>query len=1086
MSRKSDETWSMDGPVGSEPDGGQRPEPKQRYRKGAEFGRGGQARVLLAEDRHLGREVAWKEPLPLPPYGGATSVSQARAARFVQEARLTGLLEHPNIVPIYELGACDDGSPYYTMRVIRGEPLDAKLKVCSDLDARLDLLGAFLDICNAIAFAHSKGVIHRDLKPSNVMVGAFGETVVLDWGIAKARGRDDARGAEIAEQIKKLQHGEVDQTVAGWAVGTPSYMSPEQAAGRLEAIDERSDIWGLGAVLYELLTGRPPFEGDTPQQVVAQVSSEEVVPVMEHCPEAPPELVAVAEKALRRDPERRYQSAHELAEEVRAYMTGRRVRAYEYSSWELLRRFASRNKAAVGATVAVALAVLISLVLVASAWLEAEEARAQEYAQRTEAHFVLSQAHSQQANRLLLAHQPLASRVFAAASLLNNPANPLGPVHDPDFAARQPLAKALLMDASSRLYQAEFRAAERLEARFSSPDTATDVAFSPDGSLLAVAEYGAGFTVRELPSGRVLLRVRDRGAVTFTLRFFADGRRLVVAGEDPALRVWDVVQGEPLLEYEHPALGPTSFVALSADESLLATRSANLSDLALWSVEDGSLVRVIAGPGPRVVGAEFSPDGTEIAIATIMGPPWIASVASGETIRTLPAPADTDVLWASYAPDGASLLTAATDGAATLWDRATGEPTMRMTLEEESIYYAIFSPDGQRIATAGARGTVSIWERATGRIETSLREHGDSVLAVAFSSDGQQLASVGLDRATLLWKLRHGDGLPRWQGRTTLGRIAYNPQGGELVTAALDGQVCLWQLDGARMACQDLGGVEQKGVDFSPDGQRLALGGADGTVTILDGHSGQRLHDFQAHEPLIWGVRFSPDGSSLATGGSDHTVKLWDAEDFELLRTLEGADKHLWTLDFSPDGTLLATGGAAPLRSWDVASGQLHSKLDVTSELISGVGWIGESHRILITGRDGRLELWDADSGTLVRSYDDHPTATEGLAMHPSERIAATVDNTGTVRLWDLDRESPRLSLLRSEDATGLAFSPDGQHLALLDGDQALAYPLERIPEPRDPAEQLAEAERDASVRLVGFVLEPAEHDEDGSAPSVP
>ncbi len=366
-----------------------------------ELGRGGIGRVLIAHDVHLGREVAVKELLHRPdgPAGPRTPTNPREslaAARFLREARLTGQLEHPNIVPVYELGTRPDGTLYYTMKVVRGRNLASALEAVKNdgLQARLKLIGHYADLCDAIAYAHSRGVIHRDIKPENVMVGEFGETVVLDWGLAKPKHAEDLAervpGARVTQPSLPSQTAHtapatsrVDESAVrglaatddGTLLGTPMYMSPEQAQGDLAAIDERSDVWALGVVLYEILTGEPPFTGKTAVELLLKVVQGGYAKVAERCPQAPPELAAIAEKALSRNPAYRYPDARAMAEEVRAFLTGGRVQAYNYRAWTLVKRWASRHKAAL-VVAALALVALISLGVVSYIQIADERDRA--------------------------------------------------------------------------------------------------------------------------------------------------------------------------------------------------------------------------------------------------------------------------------------------------------------------------------------------------------------------------------------------------------------------------------------------------------------------------------------------------------------------------------------------------------------------------------------------------------------------------------------------------------------------------------------------------------------------------------------
>lgn len=296
-----------------------------RYSPLGEHSRGGMGRILLVHDQSIGRNVALKELLP-PDGAGSDDTpmrhSAALTSRFLREARLTGQLEHPGIVPVYEVGQRVDGTFYYTMKLVRGETLRGVLRKMDSLDGRIKLVPHVVDLCQAVAYAHSRGIIHRDLKPDNVMIGEFGETVVIDWGIAKVRGHDGATDAVAAPSERSDAEAGV-QTENGSVLGTPAYMSPEQASGDLTRVDERSDVYALGAVLYEVLTGRPVFSGRTVAEVIYKVINESPQPVRMIERRVPRELAAICERALSRAPSARFASAGEMAEALQSFVSGR-------------------------------------------------------------------------------------------------------------------------------------------------------------------------------------------------------------------------------------------------------------------------------------------------------------------------------------------------------------------------------------------------------------------------------------------------------------------------------------------------------------------------------------------------------------------------------------------------------------------------------------------------------------------------------------------------------------------------------------------------------------------------------------------
>ncbi len=324
------------------------------------LGKGGIGRVLLGFDRSIRREVAIKELLDRP------GVDKKRvAARFMREAKISGQLEHPGIVPVYELGEKADGTSYYVMKYVQGRTLNEILMEPVEVGPeeafrkRMALIDNLIAAAEAVAYAHSKGVIHRDLKPANIIIGEFGETIIVDWGLAKLwkeTGEDEKDEAfypwiELDESAElKTQHGAI--------LGTPPYLAPEQVEPKFGKVGPQSDVYALGVLLYMILTGEKPYNGRT-REMLQQIQSDAPSPSPKKIGRfIPPELSAICEKAMEKDAAKRFEDAARFARELRAYRSGRLVSVYAYSAGELFKRFVARNKAAVIAALAVMLAVV--------------------------------------------------------------------------------------------------------------------------------------------------------------------------------------------------------------------------------------------------------------------------------------------------------------------------------------------------------------------------------------------------------------------------------------------------------------------------------------------------------------------------------------------------------------------------------------------------------------------------------------------------------------------------------------------------------------------------------------------------------
>ncbi len=1065
-----------------------------RYVLEREHARGGQARVLLAMDSHTGRRVAWKELLPEWLPGSAGSIlAEGFARRFLREARITAHLEHPNICPVYEIGRRPDGRLYYTMRLVRGETLAHKLAKCGTLIERQKLLGAFWDVCNAMAYAHDQGVIHRDLKPGNIMVGEFGETVVLDWGLAKSRGPEELRGGEERGVSPGFSEGTLpesqaprpplegsgppvaglsgagDATIDGSAMGTPWYMSPEQARGAVSEMDERSDVWGLGAVLYELLTGSPPFEGENVAVVLGQVLSEPVRPVRERCREAPPELAGIAMKCLERDRSARYGSARELAADITAYMTGGRVQAHSYSSWDLFVRFAARNKAVLTAAVTILAVILTALVVVSLAWREEADSRARERVAHLDSEYNLARAHAQQAVRLVDERQLLAARVHALASLLHNPAHPGSLSADARFGGGIPDADRPRMEAISVLYRTGFRHVRRLERTLLATGPVLGAALSPDGRHIAACDQEGNLGVWNLDSGAELFRERVLPRRASAVAWSPDGSRIAVAGAAGEILIRDARKGGPVAAISSG--GGVISLAWSRDGRRLVSGH-DSGAVKMWDPLTGASGIALPGHTDEVRTLSFSPDGRFLATGSWDKTARIIELEGGQVRLSLAVPGE-GVYAVAFSPDGRKLATGAYDGVVRLWDTGTGAPISEMSRGRDGVITLAFSSDGGLLVSGGFDRSVRMWNAGTGELVSSVEGHTDAVHALAFTPDGRRVVSASQDGTIQVWRTEAGDGITRIQHPDGVYSLDWSPDGTRIATAGWDRAVRISdRATGALL--QELKGHTEGviGVVFSRDGSLIASCGYDRTIRLWEASTGRLLHVLEGHEGPLTGLSFSPDGTMLASVSHDRRARLWDPRSGRLIQLLEDHGGYAHGVAFSPDGRLLATASFDHrIRVFEVASRKLVRTLVGHTDWVSDVAFSPDGRRLISVGKDHTGILWDTAAWRPVRRFLGHRQWVNRVAFAPDGRRAVTGSDDGSAIVWDVDTGNALLRINPGGAVADVAYDPGGRAVVLGYSGAAAIFPLNFPGSGLDTAAALREVEAEAGVRLDGFDL---------------
>lgn len=915
-----------------------------------ELGRGGIGRVLSAVDQHIGRQVAVKELLAGTP--GSVGFSIPLEDRFLHEARVTGQLEHPSIVPVYELGRRADGRLYYTMRIVRGETLAKAMRSADGPSGRLGLLGHFLDLCQAIAFAHSRHVVHRDIKPENVMIGAFGETVVLDWGLAKSLSEPDDNADFMHSAPITGVGSSGGRTVDGSIVGTPSYMSPEQAAGQIDEIDERSDVWGLGAVLYQLLTGRPPFVGTDPMEIARQVREDDVTPILARCPEAPSELAAVAEKALRRDKAQRYVSAESMAKEVDAYLHGRRVSAYEYGSMELARRFVNRNKALTTFALIAVLTLFIGSVLVFDAWRVSDADRAlaikvSAAAQISErsAHANLSQALLGKAERALKDGDAGHAAIYAASAMVHSPATPLGPWAEAKSSTQRAAALARTREALNSTWAEALRQRRITWERSISADVRLfEMKVSPDG-LHALARGSDGYVlVWAVDTGAQLLRLRTNPLASANRAVFLGTERVAVV--DPvgrAVRIFRIADG--VEETRTPA---------AQEEIVGVASSANGSTIAIATATSVSVLDVptmnVRWVRQTVVDQmRISPDGRWLYFER----DWRAQVADTQTGSLHEV---SDARGVAFTSDSKRIL----------MTQGHRRHVVELTLEtgaKREVFHG--SAAGGRIAVdADARYVVVgtglgwvVWDLSTGRRITAMLEGVNGVQSLAITPDGRRVLSLqSYTSGLMVWRFAPGDArdvVELTGGKPTA--VGLGPEGRYLALGASDGHVEIFDTtSGRRVATREthLKAIHRLAVLSR---SRVVVRDLAGTQTIVDMNgTGSVVIDRSSAPISIWiPPVVMPDRRAFLSVDGSGSAQLRSAADGRILRTLSTPSTRIGATAVSPDGTRLLTGG-----------------------------------------RSGRIQLWDRQSGAAIRSWDE-PRAVTRLAFSPDGHRVAVGTRAG-------------------------------------------------------------------------------------------
>ncbi|MHB0960024.1 MAG: WD40 domain-containing protein [Pirellulaceae bacterium] len=1046
-----------------------KPASDSRYQLQGEIARGGMGAIIKGRDTDLGRELAIK--VLLDQHKDKPEVVQ----RFIEEAQISGQLQHPGIAPVYELGQFTDNRPFFSMKLVKGETLAKMLAERHNAtEDRGRFIGIFEHVCQTMAYAHARGVIHRDLKPANIMVGAFGEVQVMDWGLAKvlsAGGIADEKKAHDQHQapsVIQTQRSKVgsdapgtlgtigSQTRMGSVMGTPAYMPPEQALGDIDNLDERADVFGLGAILCEILTGKPPYVADDGGLLFRMASRGKLADCfvrLDACG-AEATLIALTKQCLELEPADRPRDASVLAAGVSRYLESveaklRKTEMAQVAAQAYAEESVRRHKLIhiAGAAVTIALAIGVA----ASGW---QTVRANREATRAEAESRLAREAEQSANELATAEA--AARSLAqqetrrAEAAIERAKEQLTRSEWLAYAGKIMLAQADFETGSGELTQhyldecqPNLRGWEHryLSTRINAKQTlvghtgaVTSVAFSCDDKLIVTGSNDHSAKVWDSETGQQLLTLLGHMDSVTCVAFSPDGQRIVTGSEDKTVKVWDAQTGRELLTItEHHDCVKT--LAFSPDGQRIAVGGGvpyQPTNVTVWDAQTGRELLLLVKHTDRVLSLAFSPDGKRIVTGCgTRAQVW--DTANGQEVLSVEHGSTLGPVWCvAFSPDGQRIVTGGEDGKVKLWNAGTGQVLHVLKGHAGWVASLAFSPDGRRLATGSWDNTVKLWNAESGEEVLTLKGHVGWVLGVAFSTDGRRIVSGSVDKTATIWDAERGQTVVAVKHGPVgaIQSVAFSPDSTRI---ACGGEFGLAKVSDAKTGQELLalkGHTEHvHSVGFSPDGRRIVTGSNDKTVRIWDGPTGLQLRVLKGY---TYPVAFSPDGRTIVAGHENTTLRVLDAETGQELLTLNGHAHQASSVAFSPDGQRIVTGGDDnTAKVWDAQTGREHLVLQGHVGSVTGVALSPDGQRVVTSSADKTARVWDAANGRQLLVLNGHTSGVRAVAFSPDGQRVVTASDDRSVKLWEVDKGLEVLSLNgHIVEVLCVAFSPDGQSVA--------------------------------------------------------
>lgn len=981
------------------------PEGLDGYQLLGEIHRGGQGVVYRALQESTKREVAIKFI-----HAGMDS-NPAVKRRFEREVELAGSLRHPGIVRVYDSGLAS-GQYYYVMDFLEGDHLDTyvpRQKLSTE-----QILNLFIPICDAVNHAHHRGVIHRDIKPSNIIVDRQGDPHLVDFGLAK---------------LQEALHGDTLRvSFTGQVMGTVKYMSPEQASGHPDLIDTRSDVYSLAVVLYQLLSGRHPYAlGGALASDLAAIQTAEPAPIGG----VDRDLETIALKALSKDPDRRYQTARELGEDIKRFLNGEPIEAKRDSVLYVLRKAAAKHRLVTFLSVACVLLVVTSTVVGWGLYLDAEEARSAES-------IAADRFEQERDTARQLRDESQLQRYFVemnyAARLLNDTGG---------FSRVQDIVKRWQADTD---FGEEQRGWEwsylksRInrhvhELRVESPPYCAR--FSPDGRWIAFGDESGAVQICLTENMSDRTEVLRHDGVVRSAAWSTDGRFLASGATDKRVQVFDVQNKSTLRVFSHEE--HVVAVAWHPVRPLLAS-SSNDGVVRIWNM-DSEHPEFEFDIGTGAQSLDWTRDGNRLIVGT-----WkrMARVWDMRQNKLVDDFADYRAVLnaARWNPDGPYIAAGEDNGAVSvfnvrkrsfIWKQSTGHTVLDL----------VWSPDFKSFATVGADRTVRVWDRRAPTILRKIDGHADAIWGIDWSADGQRLVTASYDRTIKVWNARDSrdDRTLLVRNANPIKSIAWSPDDSRIAVASELESVSLFDADGNLVQELDAGyGARLQTVSWSPDGTRLASGGWDEKSVIWDSRTGEKVTEFDHSTStlekitpnVVHRVVWSPDGRRVASCGHQSMIVVWDPGSGQPIHNFAAKRTIIYSIDWHPTRSNTLAASTSVRGAWIWAVGEKEPVIVETGNAQARcIRWSPDGRQFAICRDNGIVTIHSSESNEVTVSLKDHLGQVFAVDWHPNGQRLATASEDGTVRIWDAASGTQTMSFdTFSGPVEAVAWSRNGHCLA--------------------------------------------------------